>query len=109
MQLFKKYFELRTQQNESLSKLVEALKENNKNLRELLQQGKLNAKQFQADLGLLMNSMRHSSEQLNGDLKKFMESIDSSVRMRTTIESDKLEAQQKLIVDKTPTPADLTY
>jgi len=109
MRTIKKYFELRTQQNESLSKLVEALKENNKNLRELLQQGKLNTKQLQADLGLLMNSIRNSSEQLNEDLKKFMESIDSSVRMRTTIESDKLEVQQKLIADKTPTEADLTY
>ena len=109
MQLFKKHFELRTQQNESLSKLVEALRENNKLQRELLQQGRLNTKQLQDNLELLMNSIRISSEQLNGDLKKFMESIDSSVRMRTTIESDKLEAQKKLIEDKKPTPADLTY
>jgi len=109
MTLFKKYFELRTQQNESLSKLVEALRENNKLQRESLQQGKLNTKQLQVDLGILMNSIRHSSERLNEDLKKFMESIDSSVRMRTTIESDKLEAQQKLIIDKTPTHDDLTF
>ena len=109
MQIFKKYFELHTQQNESLSKLVEALKENNKLQRELLQQGKLNTKQLQDNLGLLMNSTRHSSEKLNEDISKFMESIDSSVKMRTTIESDKMELQKKLVEDNTPTDADLIY
>ena len=89
MTIIKEYFELRTQQNESLGKLVEALRENNKLQRELLQQGKLNTKQLQDSLGLLMNSTRHSSE--------------------TTIESDKMELQKKLVEDNTPTEADLTY
>ena len=105
MTIIKEYFELRTQQNESLGKLVEALREN----RELLQQGKLNTKQLQDSLGLLMNSTRHSSEKLSEDIKKFMASIDSSVKMRTTIESDKMELQKKLVEDNTPTEADLTY
>lgn len=109
MLIFKKYFDSRTQQNESLSKLVEALRENNKLQREVVQQGRVNAKQLQDNIGLLMNSMRSSSELLHNDLKKFMDSIDSSVKMRTTIESDRMEAQKKVVKDNTPTPADLEY
>ncbi len=109
MQPFKKYFDLRTQENENPSKLVEALKENNKSLRELLQQGNLNSKQLQDNIGLLMNSMRNSSDLLQADLKKFMKEIESSVKMRTTIESDKLKADEKRIKDNTPTEDDLTF
>lgn len=109
MQPFKKYFDLRTQENENLSKLVEALKENNKSLRDLLQQGNLNAKQLQDNIGLLMNSMRNSSDLLQIDLKKFMKEIESSVKMRTTIESDKLKINQKMIKDNEPTEADKIY
>ena len=109
MQPFKKCFDLRTQENENLSKLVEALKENNKSLRGLLQQGNLNAKQLQDNIGLLINSMRNSSDLLQVDLKKFMKEIESSVKMRTTIESDKLAISQKIITDNEPTEADKTF
>ena len=100
---------MRTQENENLSKLVEALKENNKSLREFLQQGNLNAKQLQDNIGLLINSMRNSSDLLHNDLKEFMKEIESSVKMRTTIESDKAEITQKMITDNEPTEADKIY
>ena len=98
MRIIKRYFDIRTQQNESLSKLVEALKENNKNLRELIQQETKNARLLDNSFMTLVDTQ-----------KAFMQNMEAALRMQTTIESEKLKLTQKAIEDAQPTEDDLRY
>lgn len=98
MRIIKRYFDIRTQQNESLSKLVEALKENNKSLRELIQIMARNANQLNNDMLLLLETE-----------KDFISKMEATLRMQTTIESEKLKLTQRVYEESQPTEDDARY